>query len=191
VQLSNTPDVRGTAQLVRSSAGPSSEGSRPAFYNRQAVLFSALADFVVLIHLGFIVFVVFGGLLALRWPRSAWLHVPAVAWGVYIEISGGICPLTPLENVLREAAGARTYQGSFVEHYLVPIIYPPALTRDMQFVLAGGAVGVNAAAYALVWLRARRPKDHGQEARGTRLAEGSGRLAGQSDQADGVDREDP
>lgn len=100
-----------------------------------------------------------GGLLALRWRRAPLVHLPAAAWGIYIELSGGICPLTPLENHLRAAAGQAGYEGGFVEHYLLPLIYPAGLTHEIQFVLAAVVVGVNLAVYALVLRRAagRRP----------------------------------
>ena len=116
---------------------------------------SFAADLVVLLHLSFIVFVVLGGLLALRWRRAPWLHLPAALWGVFIEVSGGFCPLTPLENFLRESAGACGYGGGFVEHYLVPIVYPAGLTPAVQWVLAGLLLAINGCVYALVWRRRR------------------------------------
>ena len=112
-----------------------------------------LADAVLVVHLGFILFAVLGGLLALRWPRAAWLHLPALAWGAWIELTGGICPLTPLENRLRAAAGRAGYEGGFVEHYLVPIVYPPGLRPGHQLVLAVLLLATNAAIYAWVWRR--------------------------------------
>jgi hypothetical protein len=115
----------------------------------------ALADVVVCAHLAFIVFVVLGGLLALRWRWVPLLHLPAVAWGVYIELSGGICPLTPLENDLRRAAGAPGYAGGFVEHYVVPVVYPAALSESLQLVLAGFVVAANVVVYAFVLCRNR------------------------------------
>ncbi|MHB1374434.1 MAG: DUF2784 domain-containing protein [Thauera sp.] len=113
------------------------------------------ADAVLVLHLAFIVFVLVGGLLALRWRRAPWLHLPAAAWGVYIELSGGLCPLTPLENSLRRAAGEAGYAGGFIEHYLLPVIYPAGLTHEIQYLLAAIVVGVNVLAYAWV-LAARR-----------------------------------
>ena len=115
------------------------------------MLYSILADAVVLLHALFILFAVFGGLLLLRWRWFVWLHLPALLWGAGIEISGGICPLTPLENELRQLAGAEGYTGGFIEHYLIPIIYPAALTRELQWLLAGVLVGINAVVYLLVW----------------------------------------
>ena len=115
-----------------------------------------LADLVVLVHLAFIVFVVLGGLTVI-WRRwMAWLHLPAAAWGVFIELSGGICPLTPLEQALRDRAGQAGYEGGFVEHYVVALIYPEALTRELQFLLAAIVVVANAAIYAWVVTRVRR-----------------------------------
>ena len=116
------------------------------------------ADAVLLLHLGFILFVLLGGVLAVRWRREPLLHLPAVAWGVYIELSGGLCPLTPLENRLRIAAGDAGYAGGFIEHYLLALIYPAGLTQDVQYVLAAIVVGVNALAYGWVWRRRRRPR---------------------------------
>ena len=108
------------------------------------------ADAVVLLHLGFILFVTFGGLFVLRWPRLAWVHLPAVAWGALIEITGWICPLTPLENRLRAAAGDPAYPGGFIERYIVPIVYPSGLTRSMQLGLAAAVVAVNLAFYGVL-----------------------------------------
>lgn len=110
-----------------------------------------LADAVLLLHLAFIVFVVAGGLLLRRWPRLAWLHLPAVLWGVAIELYGGVCPLTPLENQLRQLGGEAGYAGGFVEHYLLPLIYPAGLTREWQIALALGVTALNLAAYMRGW----------------------------------------
>jgi hypothetical protein len=114
-----------------------------------------LADLVVIVHGLFILFVVAGGLLVLRWPRVAWLHLPAAAWGVLIEWSGWICPLTPLENTLRQAAGQAGYSGGFVERYLLPLIYPAGLTPAVQLWLGAVVLAVNVAVYVLWWLRRR------------------------------------
>ena len=114
------------------------------------------ADAVLLLHLGFILFVLLGGLLVLRWRWAPLLHLPAAAWGVYVELSGGLCPLTPLENRLRIAAGEAGYTGGFIEHYLLALIYPAGLTPQIQYVLAAVVVGVNGLAYAWVWRRRRR-----------------------------------
>lgn len=117
---------------------------------------SFLADAVLALHALFIAFVAFGGLLVLRWPRLAWLHLPALAWGVWIVWSGGVCPLTPLEQRLRLAAGEAGYAGGFIEHYLTAAIYPQGLTRALQWLLGALALGVNASIYAAVVRRRRR-----------------------------------
>jgi hypothetical protein len=121
---------------------------------------AALADAVVVAHGLFVLFAVLGGLLVLRWPCAAWLHLPALAWGLWIELSGGVCPLTPLEWRLREAAGEAAYEAGFVANYLVPLIYPPGLTGSTQWLLAGGLAAVNLIVYWIVVsrLRARRPQ---------------------------------
>ena len=109
-----------------------------------------LADLVVLLHLAFVLFVVFGGLLVLRRRRIAWLHVPAFVWGAAIEFGGWICPLTPLENRLREMGGAGGYAGGFVERYLVPILYPGELTREIQIALGIAVLLINLAIYGFL-----------------------------------------
>ncbi|RWA48960.1 hypothetical protein AU476_31445 [Cupriavidus sp. UYMSc13B] len=119
-----------------------------------------LADLVVIMHGLFILFVVAGGLLVLRWPRVAWLHLPAAVWGVLIEWSGWICPLTPLENTLRQTAGQAGYSGGFVERYLLPLIYPAGLTPAVQLWLGLVVLGVNVAVYALWWRRRRAARHH-------------------------------
>lgn len=112
-----------------------------------------LADALLLLHAGFVVFVMLGGLLALRWPRAAVVHLPAVAWAAAIEILGGICPLTPLENHFRRLAGDDGYAGGFVEHYLLSMLYPDGLTRGVQYALAALVLIANVAIYAWVWQR--------------------------------------
>lgn len=108
------------------------------------------ADAIVLLHLAFIVFVVLGGLLALRWKWIVWLHVPAFLWGVFVEFFGAACPLTPLEQALRIAAGEEGYTGGFIERYIVATIYPAGLTASMQVAIAIFVIGINAAIYG--WL---------------------------------------
>ncbi|HEU0223930.1 MAG TPA: DUF2784 domain-containing protein [Steroidobacteraceae bacterium] len=115
-----------------------------------------LADAVLLLHLAFVVFVVLGGLLVLRWPRLAWLHLPAAAWGALIEFAGWYCPLTPLEKQLRALGGEAGYEGGFISHYLLPMLYPHGLTRGAQVVLGLLVVAVNAAVYARLLLRRRQ-----------------------------------
>jgi hypothetical protein len=130
--------------------------SRGIARKRLSVLYRILADGVLAGHVAFILFVVFGGALVLRRPRLAWLHVPAVVWGALIEAAGWICPLTPLENSLRRAAGQEAYAGDFVGRYLLALIYPEGLTRELQMMLAVLVVAVNAVFYGVLILRLRR-----------------------------------
>jgi hypothetical protein len=116
-----------------------------------------LADAVVVLHLLFIAFALLGGALVLRWRRLAWLHLPAAAWAAYVEFSSTICPLTPLENALRRRAGAAGYDNGFVEHYLIPIIYPGGLTPRVQLAIGVAVVAINAAFYLVAWRRRRQP----------------------------------
>ena len=122
------------------------------------MLFKLLADTVAFIHLLFVAFAVAGGLLALRWRRLPWLHLPALAWGATVEFTGWICPLTPLENWLRAAGGAAGYSGGFVDHYLLPLLYPASLERGTQLVLGLALLAINAVAYSLVWRRRTRSR---------------------------------
>ena len=119
-------------------------------------LYGNLATLVVVAHFAFILFVMFGGLLALRWAWVPWVHIPCFVWGAGIEVTGGICPLTPLENSLRRAAGDSPYVGTFIEHYILPVMYPAGLTRSVQLVLAVGLVALNVAIYLWVIRRRRR-----------------------------------
>ena len=121
--------------------------------------YGLLADAVLVAHAGFVAFVVLGGLLLLRWPRLAWVHLPVVAWGAGIEFTGGICPLTPLENHLRALAHEQGYAGGFVEHYVFGLLYPEGLTRDVQIVLGLGVLALNGAVYAWLWYRRRQAGD--------------------------------
>ncbi|MBD3221629.1 DUF2784 family protein [bacterium] len=109
-----------------------------------------LADVVLVVHLLFILFVVLGGLVVLRWPRLAWLHLPCWVWGALIEFTGWICPLTPLEVRLRHEAGQAGYSGGFIDHYLVPLVYPPGLTPQWQIVLGVGVLAINGVIYGLL-----------------------------------------
>ena len=120
--------------------------------------YGLLADAVLLAHAAFVAFVVLGGFLALRWQRLAWVHLPVVAWGAGIEFTGGICPLTPLENHLRALAHEQGYAGGFVEHYVFGLLYPEGLTRDLQIALGLGVLALNAAVYAWLWYRRRQAR---------------------------------
>jgi hypothetical protein len=114
-----------------------------------------LADLTVLAHLLFIVFVVLGGVLVWRWRWIAWLHVPTALWGATIELTGWTCPLTPLENRLRDAAGGGGYEGGFIDHLLTPVVYPPGLTRDVQLSLGAAVISLNVLVYSALALRRR------------------------------------
>jgi hypothetical protein len=117
-----------------------------------------LADAVLVIHGLFIVWAALGALAVWRWPRLAVAHLPALAWAVWIEASGGICPLTPLEDSLRRAAGQAGYRGGFIDHYLGGLIYPAGLTREAQWLAAGVLLAINALAYGLIVARARQAR---------------------------------
>lgn len=114
------------------------------------MLYRLAADGVVVVHGLFIVFAVLGGLLALRWYWIIWLHLPAAMWGVVVEFTGWYCPLTPLENHFRRAAGEAGYGTSFVEHYLLPLIYPGGLTREIQLILGGFVLLINLGIYGVI-----------------------------------------
>ncbi len=118
-----------------------------------AMLYRVLADLVVLVHAAFVVFVVGGGLMVLRWRRVAWVHIPCAVWGALIEFTGWICPLTPLENQLREAGGRAGYEGGFVEHYVIPVLYPAGLTPAIQIGLGVGVIVLNGLVYGYVLKR--------------------------------------
>jgi hypothetical protein len=109
-----------------------------------------LADLVLVLHLAFVLFVALGGLLVLRWRRAAWVHLPAAAWGAVVMFTGWICPLTPFENELRGWGGEAGYQGGFVEHYVVSVLYPAGLTRGIQVALGLGVILLNVAVYRRV-----------------------------------------
>ncbi|HEY5940625.1 MAG TPA: DUF2784 domain-containing protein, partial [Gemmatimonadales bacterium] len=120
-----------------------------------------MADLVVAVHFLFVLFVVLGGLLVLRWPRLAYVHVPAAVWGAAIELGGWICPLTPLEISLRQQAGGTGYSGGFIEHYILPVLYPSALTRDIQLLLGFLVIAFNVTIYAYVFRKRGQRNRHG------------------------------
>lgn len=118
------------------------------------MLYRALADMVVIVHFAFVLFVVGGAFLVLRWRRLAWVHVPAAVWGSLIEFAGWVCPLTPLEIRLRVMGGESGYGGGFVEHYIIPVLYPSGLTRGVQVFLGVLVLVINLAIYG--WLLRKR-----------------------------------
>ena len=120
------------------------------------MLYRALADVVLVVHFAFVLFVVLGGLLVLRWRRLAWVHVPVALYGALIEFVGFICPLTPLEIWLRRLGGEAGYEGGFVEQYITAALYPTGLTREIQLALGVGVLVLNAVVYAFVLRRTRR-----------------------------------
>jgi hypothetical protein len=125
------------------------------------MVYRILADVVLIFHLGFVIFVVLGGLLVLRWRRLAWLHVPAAVWGALIELAELTCPLTPLENELRQRAGEQAYAGGFIEHYIVALLYPGELTDFVRVGLGLFVLAINGAVYGWIFVRSRR-KTHGR-----------------------------
>ena len=125
------------------------------------MIYGLLADLVLALHALFVVFVVLGGLLALRWRRAAFVHVPCALWGAWVELVGWICPLTPLEVSLRQQAGEGGYAGGFLEQYLVPILYPGDLTRGIQIGLGVFVLVLNVAIYTAVMRQWRRSRTDG------------------------------
>ena len=122
------------------------------------MIWRTLADVVLLIHMAFIAFVIIGGFFACRWRWLPWVHLPTVVWGAAIEFGGWICPLTPLENWLRQASGEAGYPSGFIEHYLIPIVYPVGFTPKIQMYLGLGVLLSNVIAYSLVWRNRSRGK---------------------------------
>ena len=111
------------------------------------MLYKVFADLIVVVHFTFVLFVIFGGFLVLWSKRMAWLHIPAVIWGILIEFCGWICPLTPLENLLRQKGGALAYRSGFIEHYILPVLYPTILTRRLQITLGFLVLTLNVGIY--------------------------------------------
>ena len=121
------------------------------------MFYTLAANAIVLLHLGYVIFVVAGGLLVFRWPWIALLHLPAVVWGVLLELNGWLCPLTPLELWLREMGGEAGYSGGFIEHYILPVLYPDELNRTMQIVIGCFVITINIALYGrLLWRLEKR-----------------------------------
>jgi hypothetical protein len=125
------------------------------------MLYRLLADLIVIFHLGFVLFAVFGGFLVFKWEKLAWLHVPAFLWAALIEFAGWACPLTPLENKLRELADETPYHSDFVGHYLLPLLYPAELTRNLQVILGVLVLGGNLGIYGWLLWRARQKRERG------------------------------
>ena len=122
------------------------------------MLYRLVADLIVVLHLAFVLFAVLGGFLVLRWKRCAWIHVPAVLWAALIEFAGWVCPLTPLENLLRERGGAIAYRSGFIEHYILPVLYPTVLTRRVQIALGLFVLAINLGIYGWVLHRIVKAK---------------------------------
>ncbi len=117
--------------------------------------YRAAADAILFTHFAFVLFAVLGAFLVLRWPRLAWLHIPAVVWAAFVEFSGTICPLTPMEAFLRRQAGEAGYAGGFIDHYVVSLLYPEGLTQETQTILGAVVVVINAAIYIVAFMRRR------------------------------------
>lgn len=115
--------------------------------------YKVLADLVVIIHFAFVVFAVLGALLVLKWKRMIWVHIPTVLWAALVEVAGWICPLTPLEGWLRRKGGMESYELGFIEHYILPVLYPASLTRGLQIFLGIAVLCVNFILYFLVYRR--------------------------------------
>ncbi len=121
------------------------------------------ANLILVLHLGFVCFVVFGGLLIMKWRLVLYLHLPAAVWGALVEFQGWMCPLTPLEQQLRNAGNQAGYTGGFIEHYLLALLYPPALDRELQIVLGSLVVIINLAVYGwLIWRHNLKTRESGR-----------------------------
>ena len=122
------------------------------------MIYSFLADLLVVFHLVFILYVIAGALLIFKWTKTLWLHLPSCFWGMTVEFSGRVCPLTPWEIQLRRLAGEEGYTGSFIEQYLIPIIYPSGLNREIQMLLGSTVLIVNFSLYTLILIKRRKRK---------------------------------
>ena len=119
--------------------------------NARQIPYQLLADLVVLVHVAFVVFAVLGGLLAARWRRLVWIHLPAVIWAVIVEVFGWVCPLTPLENWLRRRGGQAGYPSDFIAHYILPVLYPEELTREVKICLGAFVLLINLSVYTWIF----------------------------------------
>jgi hypothetical protein len=122
------------------------------------MLYRVFADLVVVTHLVFVLFAVLGAFLVLSWKRCAWIHIPTVLWAALIEFAGWVCPLTPLENWLREKGGSIVYRSGFIEHYIIPLLYPCMLTRSLQIALGLFVLSINLGIYGWVLYRIAKSK---------------------------------
>jgi Protein of Unknown function (DUF2784) len=120
---------------------------------KQPMIYRALSDFVLLLHMAFVLFAALGGVLVFKWRRVAWFHIPAALWAAFIELVGWVCPLTPLENWLRRQGGEVGYQTGFIERYLLPLIYPAPFSRSLHVALGLLVMCVNLAIYWWIWRR--------------------------------------
>ncbi len=127
------------------------------------MVYSFLADIVTIIHLLFILFVIFGGFLVLKWRWIIYFHIPAAVWGALIEFKGWICPLTPWENQLRQAGGEAGYSGGFIEHYILPVMYPENLTQEIQVILGIFVIVINLTVYGWILYRWRIKRKTGKQ----------------------------
>ena len=119
--------------------------------NARQIPYQLLADLVVLVHVAFVVFAILGGLLAARWRRLVWIHLPAVIWAVIVEVFGWVCPLTPLENWLRRRGGQAGYPSDFIAHYILPVLYPEELSREVQITLGAIVLLINLSVYTWIF----------------------------------------
>jgi hypothetical protein len=124
----------------------------------RGMVYQVLADLVVALHFAFVLFSVFGAFLIFKWKRCAWIHIPCVAWAGLIELAGWVCPLTPLENWLRGKSGIGGYGSGFIEHYVLPVLYPAALTRELQITLGVSVLAVNLVIYGWLFYCTVKPK---------------------------------
>ena len=127
--------------------------------NTSSLLYQLLADLIVLAHVAFVVFAVLGGLLAARWRWLVWIHLPAVIWAAIVEIFGWLCPLTPLENWLRQRGGERGYASDFIGRYILPALYPQELTREVQIALGAFVILINLTIYVWIFRTKRTNRD--------------------------------
>lgn len=127
--------------------------------NTSSLVYQLLADLIVLAHVAFVVFAVFGGLVAARWRWLVWIHLPAVIWAAIVEFFGWFCPLTPLENWLRQRGGERGYASDFIARYILPTLYPEELTREVQIALGAFVILINLTIYTWIFRTRKTNRD--------------------------------